>query len=181
MTRSDRLFVPHPALLWLALLAFAVSCGQQGHDMQQNKSRPEKESLMEVNKNLVKTEDQKIEDFILRYHWDMKKTGTGLRYMIYEEGHGSKAQKDRIAQVSFQVSLLDGNVCYSSDEDGLKEFRIGKGGVESGLEEGILLLKEGDRAKFIIPSHLAFGLLGDMNKIPAKATLVYDVKLLKIK
>ena len=49
------------------------------------------------------------------------------------------------------------------------------------LEEGILLLKEGDRAKFIIPSHLAFGLLGDMKKIPAKAVLVYDIELIKIK
>jgi FKBP-type peptidyl-prolyl cis-trans isomerase len=39
----------------------------------------------------------------------------------------------------------------------------------------------GDRAKFIVPSHLAFGLLGDQNKIPQHATLVYDIELVKIK
>jgi FKBP-type peptidyl-prolyl cis-trans isomerase len=58
---------------------------------------------------------------------------------------------------------------------------IGKGGVEAGLEDGILLMHEGGRAKFIIPSHLAFGLTGNGNKIPPKSTLIYDIKLLKIK
>jgi FKBP-type peptidyl-prolyl cis-trans isomerase len=53
--------------------------------------------------------------------------------------------------------------------------------VESGLEEVILFLKKGDRAKIIIPSHLAFGLVGDGNKIPAMATLVYDLELIELK
>lgn len=161
-------------------MVFLVSCSGNNNESK-HKTQPDKESLLKVNKTLVKSEGQKIEDFILRYNWQMQKSGTGLRYMIYEEGNGPEAENGRIAMLSFQVSLLDGTVCYSSEMDGPKEFQIGKGGVESGLEEGILLLKEGDRAKFIIPSHLAFGLLGDMNKIPAKAALVYDVKLLKIK
>ena len=41
-------------------------------------------------------------------------------------------------------------------------------------------MKVGDKAKFIIPSHLAFGLLGDENKIPKRATLVYDVELIDV-
>ena len=54
------------------------------------------------------------------------------------------------------------------------------GGVESGLEEGILLMKTGGKAKFILPPHLAYGLPGDGKKIPARAILVYDVELLSI-
>ena len=42
-------------------------------------------------------------------------------------------------------------------------------------------MKVGDIAKFILPSHLAFGLLGDEEKIPKRATLVYHVELLTIK
>jgi FKBP-type peptidyl-prolyl cis-trans isomerase len=156
------------------------SCREISTEHKGNDKKGYKESLMKVNKNLVKTEEQKIEDFIHRYKWQMKKTGTGLRYMIYHEGNGVKTEKDNIVVISFTVSLLNGDVCYTSKEEGLNEFKIGKGGVVSGLEEGILLMKKGDRAKFIIPSHLAFGLLGDMNKIPAKAVLVYDVELLII-
>jgi FKBP-type peptidyl-prolyl cis-trans isomerase FkpA len=77
--------------------------------------------------------------------------------------------------------LLNGDLAYSSGQTGPKEFEIGHGGVESGLEEGILLLHVGDHAKFIVPSHLAFGLLGDQNKIPQRATLVYDIELVKLK
>ena len=158
-----------------------TACGSNSTEKKDPAPRERKESLMKVNKNLVKQEDQKIEDFIRRYQWEMEETGTGLRYMIYHEGSGRQAEKGRTAEISFTVSLLNGETCYSSDEEGPKSFIIGKGGIESGLEEGILLLKEGDRAKFIIPSHLAFGLLGDMKKIPAKAVLVYDIELIKIK
>jgi len=158
------------------------SCNQSNRPVEQeNKSTDVEESLVKINKKLVKSEDEQIEDFLARYGWEMSKTGTGLRYLIYELGSGIKAEKGKIAKVDFTISLLNGEVCYTSNPDGPKEFKIGQGGVESGLEEGILLLKEGDRAKFIIPSHLAFGLVGDLDKIPAKATVVYDLKLLELK
>ena len=139
------------------------------------------ESLLDANRKAVKTEDQQIKDFIDRYNWDLTETGSGLRYKIYETGKGAKASEGKIAVINFEVSLLNGEVLYTSNASGPKEFMIGRGGVVSGLEEGILFLHEGDRAKFIIPSHLAYGLAGDQNKITGKATLVYDVELLKLK
>jgi FKBP-type peptidyl-prolyl cis-trans isomerase len=104
-----------------------------------------------------------------------------LRYLIYKKGKGEKAGKGKIAVIGYTLRFLNGNLCYSSDKEGLKEFKIGYGNVESGIEEGILLMHVGDRAKFIVPSHLAFGLLGDQNKIPQQATLVYDIELVKLK
>jgi FKBP-type peptidyl-prolyl cis-trans isomerase FkpA len=53
--------------------------------------------------------------------------------------------------------------------------------VESGLHEGILYMNEGSKALLVIPSHLAHGLVGDMNKIPPKSTIVYDIELLELK
>ncbi len=96
-------------------------------------------------------------------------------------GDGKKAEDGKVVVLEYSVQLSNGHLIYSSGESGLKEFMIGKGEVEAGLEEGILLLREGDCAKFIIPSHFAFGLLGDQDKILPKSTLIYDVKLLKIK
>jgi len=168
-------------ILFYILAIFLVSCsGNNTPNKNKIDQKEIEESLVKVNKKLVKSEDAQITDFISRYGWEMKQTGTGLRYMIYKHGSGPQAVIGQVAKVNFTVSLLNGEVCYSSDTEGLKEFQIGQGGVESGLEEGILLLKAGDQAKFIIPSHLAFGLLGDTDKIPAKAVLVYDIELVEL-
>ncbi|GAB1406044.1 MAG: FKBP-type peptidyl-prolyl cis-trans isomerase [Lentimicrobiaceae bacterium] len=138
------------------------------------------EPLIKANKQAVKAEEQQIIDFLNRYNWKMKETGSGLRYAIYHHGKGEKAKPGMIAVLKYNVKLIDGDEIYNSDNDGLKQFLIGKGGVESGLEEGILLLRVGDQAKFIIPSHLAFGLLGDQNLVPPKSTLIYDVELIAL-
>lgn len=167
------------SLFLLAVLL--VSCNNNTNTQNTVDKRELEETLVSVNKKLVKSEDEQIKDFISRYGWEMKETGTGLRYKIYQHGSGPLAVKNQIANIAFTVSLLNGEACYSSDTEGLKEFKIGQGGIESGVEEGILLMKKGDRAKFIIPSHLAFGLVGDSDKIPAKATLVYDIELVELK
>ncbi len=169
-------------IIVIFFLSFCLSsCGT--HEDKKKDFDPKRytEPLIEANKRLVKTEEEQINDLIKRYRWNMKETGSGLRYIVYEKGKGKKAEKNTLAKIEYTVNLINGDLVYSSDETGPKEFLIGKGGVESGLEEGILFLKEGDRAKFIIPSHLAYGLLGDQKKIPPKATLIYDVKILEIK
>ncbi len=166
----------------LIIVFFIMSCGNNEKQTTKDFNPIKyKKPLEKVNKMLVKTEEEEINDLITRYGWKMGKTGTGLRYMIYIKGGGKKAEKGKVASINFEVRLITGDICYSSSKDGIKELLIGKSGEISGLEEGILLLKVGDRAKFIIPSHLAYGLLGDEKKIPKRATLIYDVELLKIK
>ncbi|MBI9038524.1 MAG: FKBP-type peptidyl-prolyl cis-trans isomerase [Bacteroidales bacterium] len=165
----------------LMIITIGFSC--QSNDCKNSKVHSEKEikdALLRANKQLVENEDEKIEDFIKRYGWKMHKTGTGLRYWIYKQGKGKKAENNKVAKFNYSVKLLTGDEIYTSKISGPKEFLIGRGEVESGIEEGILLLCVGDRVKFIVPSHLAFGLQGDQNKIPAKACLVYDIELLEI-
>ena len=161
---------------------FFFGCGNDNESVKKQ-FNPEKfkESLVKANKKLVKTEEEEINDFINRYQWKMTQTKSGLRYMIYKNGNGEKAIKGKIVKINYKVGLITGVNCYSSDETGPKSFIIGKGEVENGLDEGILLFKVGDKAKLIIPSPLAFGLVGDDKKIPKRATLIYDVELLEIK
>ena len=140
-----------------------------------------KKPFENANKSLVKSEEEQIQNFINRYKWDMQKTGTGLRYMIYEKGNGEKSSIGKIAKFNFDIKLITGDLCYSSKIDGAKEVLIGKSGEVSGFEEGILLLRVGDKAKLIIPSHLAYGLAGDEKKIPKRATIIYDIELLQLK
>lgn len=168
-----------------SVVCFSLLISCVDHKAKENISTDQeqllKESLLNANKQAVKAENEQIESFIRRYKWEMKETGSGLRYQIYFQGSGEKAEAGKIAVLKFTVRLITGELIYSSDNEGLKEFLIGRGGVESGLEEGILLLKVGDRAKFIIPSHLGFGLLGDQDKVPPKSTLIYDLELISLK
>jgi FKBP-type peptidyl-prolyl cis-trans isomerase len=52
--------------------------------------------------------------------------------------------------------------------------------VESGLHEAIQLLSPGDSALFIIPSYRAHGLVGDMEQIPMRSTVVYHIGLVRL-
>lgn len=139
------------------------------------------DTLVKYNREIVKSESQEIDDFISRYHWNMQTSSTGLRYMIYEKGSGGKACKGQVAVINYTLKLLNGQSVYSSEVSGPREFTIGAGSVENGLEEGVLLLHTGDHAKLIVPSHLAFGLLGDLKQIPERAVLVYDIELVQTK
>lgn len=167
------------AILIPAMLLF--SCNRGSDQQQRSDSGGFEEPLILANKQAVKFENEQIERFIRRYNWQMLETGSGLRYSVYYKGKGDKAETGKLAVMKYSVRLLDGKEIYSSEKSGLKEFIIGRGGVESGLEEGILLLRVGDRAKFIIPSHLGFGLLGDQDKVPPKSTLIYDLELVALK
>jgi FKBP-type peptidyl-prolyl cis-trans isomerase len=166
----------------LLLSILTISCNQLSNEEVDKKTDKKlvKEHLERANKYLVKAEEQNIRDYIHRYNYNMTETGSGLFYEIYKKTKGEQASNGKIAKLNFKIFLLNGTLIYSSDNEGLKEFLIGKGGVESGLEEGILLMKKGEKARFVIPSHLAFGLLGDLNKVPEKATIVYDVELVEL-
>lgn len=166
----------------LIMLYTLVSCNGESVPATENQSNGSlEEPLIYANKKAMQEEKQQIDGFIRRYKWVMKETGSGLRYDIYYKGRGEQAKYGQVAVLRYSVRLIDGSEIYSSDQSGNKEFVIGRGGVESGLEEGILLMRQGDRAKFIIPSHLGFGLLGDQDKVPPKSTLIYDLELLELK
>ena len=110
------------------------------------------------------------------------KTDSGLRYKMISEGNGKKAEKGKTVSVHYNGMLADGTVFDSSYKRKQPiEFPLGKGHVIEGWDEGIQLLKEGDQARFVIPSNLAYGSRGAGGVIPPDATLVFDVELVKVK
>ena len=138
------------------------------------------DTIVKYNREVVRAEDEEINDFIARHQWKMTRTSTGLRYMVYEKGKGVKVKKGAEVKLKYVMSLLNGQNIYSSDSLGLKIIFPGTSEGETGLQEALQLLREGDHAKLLVPSHLAYGLLGDLKKIPARATLVYDVEIVSI-
>jgi FKBP-type peptidyl-prolyl cis-trans isomerase len=111
-----------------------------------------------------------------------KKTDSGLRYQIIQEGNGIKAEKGKTVSVHYKGQLSDGTVFDSSYKRNQPiEFPLGVGQVISGWDEGIQLLNVGDKARFVIPSDLAYGSRGAGGVIPPNATLIFDVELMKVK
>ncbi len=165
----------------IVFLLLAYSCDGNHRDENKLPAKEEiDERMSEVNIALLKYDEQDIQDFIDRYGWDMKETGSGLRYEIYHEGEGDKARQGLTAFINYDIRLLTGDLVYSSEDEGVKSFRIGRGAVESGLEEGILLMRVGDKARFIMPPHLAHGLPGDGVKIPKRVPIIYNVELINL-
>ena len=107
-----------------------------------------------------------------------EKTPSGLRYKIMESGDGQKPSKGQRVAVHYKGALIDGTVFDSSFERNEPiEFALGTGQVIPGWDEGISLLAVGDKARFIIPSELAYGSRGAGGVIPPDAVLVFDVSL----
>jgi len=136
--------------------------------------------LVNKNKQISKEEKRLIDSYVKRNNFNMIETGTGVRYMIYEKGNGSSAKTKDMVLIDFDIKLLDGTVCYTSRETGAEEFTVDYDNVESGLHEAIKYMHKGDKAIVIIPQHRAYGLAGDMDRIPPFSTLVYNIHLLDI-
>ena len=111
-----------------------------------------------------------------------EKTDSGLRYQFIQRGDGKQAQSGKTVSVHYEGSLENGKVFDSSyPRKKPIEFTLGQGQVIEGWDEGIALLKVGDKARFVIPSHLGYGSRGAGGAIPPNATLIFDVELMDVK
>jgi peptidyl-prolyl cis-trans isomerase A (cyclophilin A) len=111
-----------------------------------------------------------------------EKTESGLRYQFIQKGDGKQAEAGKTVSVHYEGSLENGKVFDSSyPRKKPIEFRLGQGQVIEGWDEGIALLKVGDKARFVIPSDLGYGAAGAGGVIPPNATLIFDVELMDVK
>lgn len=111
----------------------------------------------------------------------MTQTNSGLYYEVLREGDGKKPAKGDQVSVHYRGMFADETVFDSSYKRNEPiQFSIGRGQVIAGWDEGILLLNEGSKAKFVIPAELAYGATGAGGVIPPNATLVFETELVKV-
>ncbi len=111
-----------------------------------------------------------------------EKTDSGLRYQFIQKGNGKQAEAGKTVAVHYEGSLENGKVFDSSyPRKKPIEFKLGIGQVIEGWDEGIALLQVGDKARFVIPSDLAYGSRGAGGAIPPNAILIFDVELMDVK
>ena len=137
----------------------------------------------ELDKVEQKKEEEKaaLEKELENLSEGYEKTDSGLRYKITETNEdGETPKRGQKVKVHYTGMFTDGKKCDSSfDRDRPIELPVGMGRVIPGWDEGLMLLKTGEKARLIIPPHLAYGESG-YQIIPPNAILIFDVELLSI-
>ncbi len=108
----------------------------------------------------------------------MVTTYSGLRYQILREGNGPRPSSFHRVKVHYHGTLPDGTVFDSSIQRG-QPSTFGLNQVIAGWREGLMLMKQGSKYRFIIPPELAYGSRGTGN-IGPNQTLIFEVELIEI-
>lgn len=132
----------------------------------------------EYAKELAQTrEDSLVAVKFLSQFQRINKTHTGLHYTISKPGTGKQPVAGNKVTVKYRGYLMNGKV-FESNQQGFT-FILGSKDVIAGWNEGIKLMREGGRFKFIIPPHLAYGGSG-ADIIPPFTTIVFDIDLISV-
>jgi FKBP-type peptidyl-prolyl cis-trans isomerase len=108
-------------------------------------------------------------------------TSTGLYYHEILSGEGENPGVGDVVEIAYKGYFLDGKVFDQTESDNYI-FYVGYNQVISGMEEGIKLMKEGGKAKFVVPYYLAYGEEGYTSTyygtlVWPYTTLVFEVEL----
>lgn len=111
---------------------------------------------------------------------EMQKTASGLEWGVLQKGREEPGPgAGDLCLVHYTGWLVDGTKFDSSRDRGEPASFLANQ-VIKGWTEGLQLMTPGARCKFVIPGDLAYGPQGRPPKIPANATLVFDVELIKV-
>ena len=160
---------------------FWISCrqGETGEVLTSSKEQktPKDSPYIQGNQKILHWETEEIELFIKRYGWQMQRTGTGLYIQILKPGNGELFKEGDEVRLSYKTFLLDGQMIYSSEEEGDKIFKVARSEEIDGLHEAAQLLRPGARARLVIPSYMAYGVAGDGNKINGRLAIAMEVNV----
>ena len=132
------------------------------------------ENLINANRYIAQSEETSIDSYASRRGWQMTVLPCGARVMMTEEGKGKPVAYDETVIINYQVENLGGEVIYGNTADTVVAGRLEP---TRGLDAALLTMKHGDRAWVIVPSELAYGVVGDGDRIGTRTVLVYELRI----
>ncbi len=144
-------------------------------------SKEELDKQAAAEKEALKTQSEQAFWDYLKANDITEYTANGLFFKKLTTTEGAKPEVGQTVRIKYVATYLDGTELGSSDQKGeFYEMEYGKGAVLKGLEEGVGLMRVGEKARFVLPYTLAYG-DHPYNNIPAYSNIVFDVELLEIK
>lgn len=170
--------------LILALLLLSACKGPDSEQdlplMDQQKPAQSRESSIQAHRDFMQKEIQSIKDYMADRELDLPRNGTGIHYQIDSLGGGPSPKPGDEVVYRYKISLLNGSTLYETAPGESARLRIDREEAEIGLHESLKMLRLGDKGLFILPSHRAFGVAGDQNKVPPFTALVYELEIIDI-
>ena len=108
-------------------------------------------------------------------------SGLIITDILIGEGEEATGVNEQIVTVNYTGTLEDGTQFDTSLGRAPFSFQLGSGRVIKGWDEGVKGMKVGGKRKLTIPPELGYGSRGAGNVIPANATLIFEIELLKVK
>jgi gliding motility-associated peptidyl-prolyl isomerase len=136
-----------------------------------------------LNKKINSIEEDAIKYYIARdsaSNYYNSPNGFWYKYLIQSDETNPIPSIGDEVEFEYEISDLLDNVIYSNETLGVQKYSIDKENIESGIQNGLKLMKEKEEVVFLFPSFSAFGFSGDKEKIGIKQPLIYKVKLNKI-
>jgi len=108
-------------------------------------------------------------------------TESGIKYYkLHEVEEGVNPVDGQTVSMHYALYLADGKKLDSSWDRGQPlGFQLGVGQVIPGWEEGVKLMKIGEKMRMILPSSLGYGEQGN-GPVPPNAELIFDMELVGV-
>ncbi|RNI33184.1 peptidylprolyl isomerase [Rufibacter immobilis] len=110
---------------------------------------------------------------------DFTRTASGLYYVKLEAGTGNKPTVGTNVEVTYIGKIIQSGYIFDSSFKRGQNFRfnLGRKEVIPGWDEGVALMPKGEKALLLIPSRLAYGLMGS-GSIPPNTPIMFEVQLI---
>ena len=166
-------------LIFGLVLAFIAFQARTGIFRRANPGEPANKYTRAMMEEQRLTE--KDQALIKQRYADALVTSSGLRYVVLAPGTGEPPAHGARVSAHYEGRLLANGEKFDSSRDRGQpfEFRVGTGAVIKGWDEAFATMRTGEKRTLIIPWWLAYGQQGK-GPIPPRATLVFEVELLKI-
>ncbi|MBE0675718.1 MAG: FKBP-type peptidyl-prolyl cis-trans isomerase [Bacteroidales bacterium] len=133
-----------------------------------------------LDKKLAEAEEDLIREYIRENNVTVSPTASGLYYIETVEGAGVQPVANDTCGLYFTVWFLNGIKLGEMLEGEPFQFELGQNQVIKGFEEGVSMMKQGGKARLIIPSSLAYGKSGDGYYVPGYTPLLYEMELVYV-
>lgn len=139
---------------------------------------------IEISKELV-SEEEEIFDSLIKANSDKEYilSQKGYWYTMLEKSETEDylPKAGDLVYFDSEIYSVSGDTIYREGEIRTREYMVDKEEILIGLRDGIKRLKKGEKAQFLFPSHVAYGYIGDKNRIGMNVPILYTVTILDIK